>query len=68
MKCGCGGEIDFTTGCCKECKTQNIKMSGNASIRMKERNGDITEIKSSGFEYTSRHKSSDEKGPTINFK
>jgi len=46
MKCKCGGEIDLLTGRCKKCSTQNFTLRGNASIRMKERNGDATEIHS----------------------
>ena len=49
MKCRCGGEIDFTTGRCKKCKKQNINMSGNASIKITDANGDTTEL-------ISRHK------------
>ena len=44
MKCKCGGEIDLTTGKCKSCKTQNIKMSGNASIKITEINGNKTKV------------------------
>lgn len=60
MKCQCDGEIDLTTGKCKKCKTQNINMSGNASIRITERNGDVTELIS--------RKKETKQGPTIEFK
>jgi len=46
MKCKCGGEIDLTIGKCKECNTQNMNMSGNASITIKESDGSITKISS----------------------
>lgn len=44
MSCKCGGEIDFTTGKCKRCKTQNIDMAGNTSIKIKESDGSSTEL------------------------
>lgn len=43
MKCKCGGEIDLTTGQCKKCKIQCIRMSGNASI-ITEADGNTTEL------------------------
>ncbi len=46
MKCKCGGEIDLSTGKCRGCGTQNISMTGNASIKMKEKDGSTTELKS----------------------
>lgn len=62
IKCKCGGEIDLTTGQCKDCKRQNISMSGNASIKITEINGNTTEI-------ISRDKNKPEDlGPTIEFK
>ena len=44
MRCRCGGEIDFTTGKCKKCHTQNIKMRGNASIKITDTDGNTTEL------------------------
>lgn len=61
MKCGCGGEIDLTTGRCKKCKTQNINMGGNASIKMTDTEGNTTEL-------ISRKKKSSDTKNNIKFK
>jgi hypothetical protein len=71
MKCGCGGEIDLTTGCCKECQTQNFTLRGNASIRMREQNEDVIEIifrkdRPCRSDRVSAHYNLE--GPTIEFK